>query len=277
MPSHIFTRVGAWAESVATNDRSFDAALRGAEQPEAYHASDYLVYADLQMARDDAARAAMERAFAVRVPANAGPVVAYPTAAMPARYAVERGDWRAAMQLVPPAGGTPFTQALTWYAKALGAARTGDTVAAEQAAKELATRQQALVAAGNAYWANEVEIQQRAAAAWIAFAGKEAERGLRRCARPPTSRTATRSTSSRPGRILPARELLGDMLLEAGQPALALREYEASHNVSRTVRGLFGAARAAEAANMRDKAAAYYQQHFRARRRSGTRRASRTR
>src|SRR5204862_208885 len=83
---------------------------------------------------DAAALAAMERAFAVKVAANAGPVVAYPIAAMPARYAVERGDWRAAMQLVPPPGGTPFTQALSWYAKALGAARSGDVAAAEQAA-----------------------------------------------------------------------------------------------------------------------------------------------
>src|SRR3954469_7050073 len=178
MPSHIFTRVGAWEDSAATNARSFDSALRGNEQPEAYHATDYMVYADLQLARDAAALAAMERAFAVKVAANAGFVGAYPTAAMPARYVMERGDWRAAMQLVPPTGGTPFTQALSWYAKALGAARSGEIAAAEQAAQELATRQQALVTAGNVYWAKEVEIQQRAAAAWIAFARRDVEGGL---------------------------------------------------------------------------------------------------
>src|SRR3954447_23009775 len=147
MPSHIFTRVGAWQDSAATNRRSFDSALRGNEHPEAYHATDYMVYADLQLARDAAALAAMQRAFAVKVAGNGGQAVAYPTAAMPARYAVERGDWTAAAQLVPPEGGTPFTQALSWYAKALGAARSGDVAAAEQAAAELAKRQQALTAA----------------------------------------------------------------------------------------------------------------------------------
>lgn len=261
MPSHIFTRVGAWAESVATNDRSFDSALRGAEQPEAYHASDYMVYADLQLARDAAALAAIDRAFSVRVPANASPVVAYPMAAMPARYAVERGDWRGAMQLVAPMGGTPFTQALTWYAKALGAARTGDVAAAGEAANELVTRQQALVAAGNAYWAREVEIQQRAVAAWVAFAGKDVERGLLAMREAADLEDRNEKHIITPGRILPARELLGDMLLEAGQPLLALREYEASaQREPNRFRGLYGAARAAEAANMRDKATTYYQQ-----------------
>jgi tetratricopeptide (TPR) repeat protein len=195
------------------------------------------------------------------VPANAGPVVAYPTAAMPARYAAERGDWRAAMQLVPPAGGTPFTQALTWYTKALGAARTGDVMAAEQAAKELATRQQALVAAGNTYWAKEVEIQQRAAAAWIAFAGKDPERALVLMREAADLEDHNEKHIVTPGRILPARELLGDMLLEAGQPALALRAYEASaQREPNRFRGLYGAARAAEAAGQRDTAASYYRQ-----------------
>ena len=261
MPSHIFTRVGAWEDSVATNGRSFDSALRGNEQQEAYHASDYLVYAELQLARDAAARAAMDRALAVRVPADAGPVVAYPTAAMPARYAAERGDWRAAKQLVPPAGGLPFTQALTWYAKALGAARSGDIAAAEQAAGELATRQQALVAAGNAYWAKEVEIQQRAAAGWIAFAGKDVEQALVLMREAADLEDRNEKHIVTPGRILPARELLGDMLLDAGQSALALREYEASaQREPKRFRGLYGAARAAEAMGQRDKAVTYYRQ-----------------
>ena len=120
-------------------------------------------------------------------------VVAYPLAAMPARFALERGDWAAAAQLPPPAGGLPYTQALSWYAKALGAARSGQPAVAEQAAAELATRQQALTAAGNAYWAREVEIQQRAATAWIAFARKDSDDGA-----------AADAGSRRPGR--PQRE-----------------------------------------------------------------------
>src|SRR4051812_17111939 len=121
MPSHIFTRVGAWSDSAATNERSFHSAVKGNELPEAYHATDYMVYADLQLARDAAARAAIDRALTMTPPASF--VVAYPVAAMPARFALERGDWAAAAQLTPPAGGPPYTQALSWYAKALGAAR----------------------------------------------------------------------------------------------------------------------------------------------------------
>jgi hypothetical protein len=261
MPSHIFTRVGAWTESAATNDRSFGSALRGNEAPEAYHASDYLVYADLQMARDGAARAAIDRAFAVALPAGANPVVAYPTAAMPARYAAERGDWGAANALVPPTGGLPFTQALTWYAKALGSARLGDAEATRQAAAELATRQQALLAAGNAYWAREVEIQQRAALAWAAFAAKDTAAALAGMREAADLEDRNEKHIVTPGRILPARELLGDMLLEAGQPALALREYEASgQREPNRFRGMAGAARAAAAAGEREKAAGYYRQ-----------------
>ncbi|MFC7475187.1 hypothetical protein ACFQS7_12535 [Dankookia sp. GCM10030260] len=260
MPSHIFTRVGAWTESAETNDRSFLSAVKGNELPEAYHATDYMVYADLQLARDAAALAAMERAFAVKVPANAGPVVAYPVAAMPARYAVERGDWAAAAQLVPPPGGTPFTQALSWYAKALGAARSGQPAAAEQAAAELATRQQALTAAGNAYWAREVEIQQRAATAWIAFARRDTDAALRLMRDAADLEDQNEKHIVTPGRILPARELLGDMLLEAGQPAAALREYEASQQREpNRFRGYAGAAKAAAAAGEVEKAAGNYQ------------------
>ncbi|MFZ4406819.1 MAG: hypothetical protein ACOYOH_05745 [Paracraurococcus sp.] len=259
MPSHIFTRVGAWAESAATNERSFHSAMRGNEQPEAYHATDYAVYADLQLARDAAALGLMERAFTVKVPANAGQVVAYPTAAMPARYAMERGDWNAAAQLIPPAGGTPFTQALSWFAKAVGAARSGQPALAEQAAAELATRQRALTAAGNVYWAKEVEIQQRTAMAWIAFAGKNTAMGLRLMREAADLEDRNEKHIVTPGRILPARELLGDMLLEAGQPAAALDEYEASQQREpNRFRGYAGAARAAAMAGDAEKAATQY-------------------
>ena len=260
MPSHIFTRVGAWADSAATNERSFHSAIRGRELPEAYHATDYAVYAELQLARDAAALAAMQRALAVTVPANAGPVVAYPSAAMPARYAAERGDWTAAARLVPPAEGPAFTQALSWYAKALGAARSGQPALAEQATAELAARQQALLAAGNAYWAREVEIQQRAATAWIAFARRDTDAALRLMREAADLEDRNEKHIVTPGRILPARELLGDMLLDAGQPAAALREYEASQQREpNRFRGFAGAARAAAAAGEAEKAAAHYQ------------------
>jgi tetratricopeptide (TPR) repeat protein len=258
MPSHIFTRVGAWEESAATNRRSFLVAVNSNELPEAYHASDYAVYADLQLARDAAARAVMDEVFQVKVSLPAPQAYPYAAAAMPARYAVERGDWRGAAQLAPAAG-TPFTEAITWFARALGAARAGDVAAAEASASELAARQKALAEAGNAYWAREVEVQQLAAAGWIAFAQKKTDDALKLMRDAADREDRNEKHIVTPGRILPAREMLADMLLEAGQPALALKEYETSQQREpNRFRGYYGAARAAEAAGDRDKAAAYY-------------------
>jgi hypothetical protein len=259
MPSHIFTRVGAWEDSASTNGRSYEAAIKGGELPEAYHASDYAVYADLQLARDAAALIAMENAFKVK-PASASQVaVAYSSAAMPARYALERGDWLAAKQLTPTVGGLPYTEAITLFARAIGAARSGDVAAAEQDASDLGIRHQKLVDAGNAYWSREVEIQQRGVAGWIAFAHKNVENALRLMREAADLEDKNEKHIVTPGRILPARELLGDMLYETGQPALALKEYEASQQREpNRFRGYYGAARAAEAAGDRDKAAIYY-------------------
>jgi hypothetical protein len=259
MPSHIFTRVGAWEDSASTNRRSYEAAIKGGELPEAYHASDYAVYADLQLARDAAALGAIENAYKVKPASTSQVAVAYSSAAMPARYALERGDWLAAKQLTPTVGGLPYTEAITLFARAIGAARSGDAAAAEQDASDLGVRHQKLVDAGNIYWAKEVEIQQRAAAGWIAFAHKNLEDALKLMREAADLEDKNEKHIVTPGRILPARELLGDMLYEAGLPALALKEYEASQQREpNRFRGYYGAARAAEAAGDRDKAIAYY-------------------
>jgi len=259
MPSHIFTRVGAWEDSASTNRRSYEAAIKGGELPEAYHASDYAVYADLQLARDAAALSAMEDAFKVKAASTSQVAVAYSSAAMPARYALERGDWRAAQQLSPALGGPPYTEAITLFARAIGAARSGDAAAAEQDASDLGVRHQKLVDAGNTYWAREVEIQQRTVAGWIAFAHKNVEDALKLMREAAELEDKNEKHIVTPGRILPARELLGDMLYETGQPVLALKEYEASQQREpNRFRGYYGAARAAEAAGDRDKAAIYY-------------------
>src|SRR5256714_13040799 len=130
MPSHIFTRVGAWQDSAATNRRSADVALKGNEGDDALHALDYIVYANLQLARDGDARKAYEEAVRISpsTPRFVGP---YPLAAMPARLAVERGAWREAAQLQPQQSKFPFTEALTHQARAIGAARIGDAAAAQ--------------------------------------------------------------------------------------------------------------------------------------------------
>ncbi len=259
MPSHIFSRVGAWEESAATNQRSFNAAIPGNELGEAYHASDYMVYADLQMGRDAAALAAMQAVMKLVMPAPLPPAAAYSLSAMPARYAVERADWTAAAKLTPPKGGAPYTDALVWFAHSIGAARSGDLAAAQQGAAELETRHAALVAAKNTYWATEVETQQREVAAWIAYADKNPTLGLQLMREAANLEDRTEKHIVTPGRILPARELLGDMLLESGQPALALAEYELSQNREpNRFRGIYGAARAAEAAGDQAKAKASY-------------------
>jgi tetratricopeptide (TPR) repeat protein len=258
MPSHIFTRVGAWEDSVKTNRRAAEVAKKVGEINQVYHASDYSVYANLQLARDSDARREMEEALKVtgNDPAQAIP---YAIAAMPARYAMERGAWREAMQLQPQPSKVPFTDAITYFARALGAARSGDVAAAEKDAAELARLHKVLQDAKNNYWATEVEVQRLAVAGWIALAQNKPDDALKfmRAAADLEDRNEKHIVT--PGRIVPARELLGDMLLEVKQPAQALKEYEASHvREPNRFRGYSGAARAAEAAGDRQKAADYY-------------------
>ncbi len=261
MPSHIFTRVGAWDESISTNRRSFDVAVAGGEPDEAYHASDYAVYAYLQLGRDADALRTISAAVKVTGSNPARPAMPYAEAAMPARYAVERGDWTEAKKLEPHPSRYPFTSALTYFARALGAARTGDVAAAQSDEQQLAVLHKALLDAKNNYWATEVEVQRLAIAGWIALAQKKNDDALKfmRAAADLEDRNEKHIVT--PGRILPARELLGDMLLEMGQPAAALAEYEASQQREpNRFRGYYGAARAAEAAGQRDKAARNYTQ-----------------
>ena len=259
MPSHIFTRVGAWEESAATNVRSAEAARKGNEPDQAYHSSDYTVYAYLQLARDGAARRAIQEALQVSGFNPARNTAVYAIAAMPARYAMERGAWREAMQLQPHATKYPFTEAITYFARALGAARSGDLTAAEKDAEKLASLHKLLLAENNNYWANEVEVQRLAVAGWVALGQGKADDALKFMRAAADSEDRSEKHIVTPGRIVPARELLGEMLLELKQPALALKEFEASHaREPNRFRGFYGAARAAEAAGDRQKAAEYF-------------------
>ena len=259
MPSHIFTRVGAWEASAASNTHAFAAALPGREFSEAQHASDYLVYADLQLARDVAAAAAMQAAFAVAMSPPVPAATAYARAAMPARLLLERSDWAGAAKLSVPAPGQPYgADALTLFARAIGAARSGAPAQAAEDLDRLRTVQKALAEAGNTYWAAETAIQVATASAWTAFARGEKEPALASMRDAADREDRHEKHIVTPGRLLPARELLADMLMEAGQPAQALVEYEASFTRDpNRFRGLYGAARAADAMGDRDKAAQY--------------------
>ncbi|MFN2645494.1 MAG: tetratricopeptide repeat protein [Burkholderiales bacterium] len=258
MPSHIFTRVGAWPDSAATNRRSADVALKTKEGDDALHALDYVVYAYLQLARDSDARKSYEEAARISpsTPRFIGP---YPLAAMPARLAIERGAWREAAQLQPLQSKFPFTEALTHQARAIGAARTGDAAAAKADVEKIAEKRDALRAAQNDYWATEVEVMRLGAAAWTALAEDRGDEALGLMRQAADMEDKNEKHPVTPGRLLPARELLGDMLMEMKRPADALKEYEQSQKREPDrFRGLYGAALAAEMAGEARSARRYY-------------------
>jgi hypothetical protein len=258
MPSHIFTRVGAWPDSVASNVRSASAAKAQNASVDQLHAMDYLVYADLQLARDLDARRVVEEAPGVSddEQIRAAP---YALAAIPARYALERGAWTEAALLQPKATRFAAAAALTYFARALGAARSGDAAAAENNVQELARIVDALKAEKDGYWTTEVEVQRMGGAAWVAFARGDRNAGLDLMTAAADLEDKSEKSAISPGRLAPAHELLGDMLLESGKPAAALAEYERSQlRDPNRFRSLYGAGQAAAQSGDRDRARYYF-------------------
>jgi tetratricopeptide (TPR) repeat protein len=259
MPSHIFTRVGYWTESAQTNARSAIAAKRDNDLDEAAHAMDYMTYAYLQMARDRDAKRTVDELPDLRTGSTSRNAGSYGVAAAPARYVIERGAWRDAKDLTPRPSNFPYTEAITHFARALGAARSGDPAAADVEIQKITQLRDTLKAAKNDYWANEVEVNRLGASAWTALArGKQDEAvALMRAAA--DLEDASDKNIVTPGRIVPARELLGEMLLALNRPADALAAFEASHQREPDrFRGLYGAAQAATRAGDAAKAKRYY-------------------
>ena len=258
MPSHTFTRLGFWKDSIDTNRRSVDAA-RNADPNAELHALDYQTYAYLQIGQDTAAKAVVDRAAALQsIPG----VNTFALAAIPARYALERGDWVAAAALTPrPANNTPYTEAMTLFARAIGAARSGNPAAAATDITRLAELRDALQAMQDPYWAEQVEIQRRVAVAWQTFAQGRTDEALTQMRAAADAEDATDKAAVTPGPLAPARELLGYMLLDAGRTENALVAFEATMKKEpNRFRGVYGAAKAAEAAGARAKATTYYKQ-----------------
>jgi hypothetical protein len=266
MPSHTFTRLGLWDESITTNLASAAAARKDGATSEELHALDYQTYAYLQTAQDSKARqnvqmiAGLASRIQIASAGNAAPPTAgyYALAAIPARYALERAAWAEAAALTPST--TPFgwPDAVTYFARALGAARSGNPAAAQQDIARLAELRDRLKA-NDAYWSEQIEIQRLGAAAWVALAegrSAEAETLMRRAAE---MEDATEKAAVTPGPIKPARELLGELLLELKRPADALVEFEATMKKEpNRFRATYGAARAARAAGKSKEAAAHY-------------------
>jgi hypothetical protein len=259
MPSHIFTRVGYWQPSIDTNRRSADAAHAAGEVGDEMHAYDYMVYAYLQTAQDAAARRVFDGIGAVMAKADPNAYAGYFAAAsIPARIALERGAWADAAALAPLSTKLNNVQAITHFARGLGAARAGNVAAARVDLDKLRALEAQMREAKDGYWAEQAGIQGDVVAAWIARAEQKPDAiDLLRAAAERESKTEKAPVT--PGPLAPAREMLGEMLLDAGRHAEALAAFEASQQVEpNRFRGLYGAARAAELTGARDKAKQYY-------------------
>jgi tetratricopeptide (TPR) repeat protein len=183
----------------------------------------------------------------------------YAGAAIPARYALERGAWGEASMLPVKPSAVPNADAITHFARAVGAARSGKPSDARPDLEQLTALRDKLAAVKDEYWREQVDIQRRVATAWVAFAQGRRSEGIEQLRAAADSEDATDKAAISPGPLAPARELLGDMLLEAGNAKEALAAFEATMKKEPgRFRGAYGAARAAEAAGDRDKARQYY-------------------
>ncbi|HYN14033.1 MAG TPA: hypothetical protein VET51_15425 [Burkholderiales bacterium] len=261
MPSHIFTRLGYWQESIDTNLRS---AKSCDTQRCELHALDYAMYGYLQLGRDQEAKRLADRIFAWPEAEQAF-VGGYALAAMPARYALERGKWseaaglKIASQDAAAWGKVPPAESVIVFARGLGAARAGNVAQAKSELERLRAIHQALVAAKNVHWAEQAEIQGRIVLGWIAHAEGRNDEALQMARAAADAEDGTEKHPVSPGPIVPARELLAELLLAVGRPADALKEFEKGmEREPGRLRSLYGAANAAERSGDKALAKSYY-------------------
>src|SRR5215470_10016493 len=233
MPSHIFTRVGSWDESISSNIRSAELATadeaisqNGEARDQRLHAMDYLEYAYLQSGRVKQAKAVLDEMDSLKAVPGLTLTGNYGAAAIPARYALERRDWKDASVLKASEGGVPWARSITWMAIGIGSARSGDAAAASRAELMLASLRDS-AASLDQYWSKQIEVQRREVAAWIAEVDQKSDDAII------TMRSAAELEESMdkhavtPGAILPAREMLAELLSAHGQSQAALTEYQA--------------------------------------------------
>jgi tetratricopeptide (TPR) repeat protein len=271
MPSHIFTRLGMWDESIAANRASAEASRaysamrhRDATEAEELHALDYMAYSYLQEAQDAEAKKIVDIAAKVK---KTNPELefsaAYALAAIPTRYAFERNDWAAAANLsipnLPHWSSFPFMEALIEYGHALGRAHTGDLDGARKAIARMQQLRDATKEPKFDYFKSHLELQMQAASAWVAAAEGKKNNAIDMLRRAADSEDILGKHPVSPGAFVPIREQLGALLLEMGQPTEARREFEAALKIyPGRFRGLYGAAQAAELAGDNEGASRYY-------------------
>jgi Tfp pilus assembly protein PilF len=261
MPSHIYTRVGYWKESIDSNAASVKAAHEEKSVGNYLHAQDYMVYAQLQLGQDKQARAVIddmlkETEFKATVAA-----ADYALAASPARYAIERGDWDGASQLSVRPSNLGFAMAVSHFARALGAAHAGKPEAAKADIQKLAELRDKLRDAKDNYWSQIVEIQRQVAAAWLLHAEGKYDEALAAMSAAADAEDKTEKHVITPGPLAPARELYGFMLLDRGMTKEALAAFEATKaKEPNRFQGFAGAAKAAETLGDKETARQNYQQ-----------------
>jgi tetratricopeptide (TPR) repeat protein len=255
MPSHIYSMVGLWEESIASNASALEV------QPDYYHASDFTVYAHLQLAQDAKAAAMIEKSLATADRGDRPITFVNFTArsAMPARYVLERADWAGAAALPFTPTKYPMADSLIRFTRGLGMARGGDLSGATgeiQAMKELRAT---LQGADQSYWADRTEEQMLAISAWVALKEGDRDRAVKFLRAAADSEDGSIKHVAMENRLFPFRELLAELLLEVGQPAAALSEFgTALKQTPNRFRGFWGAARAADAAGDQQKATEYF-------------------
>jgi hypothetical protein len=271
MPSHIFSRVGLWPEMVESNRASYLAAKSELQETtfgigayDALHAMDYMVFANLQQAQDRAAKQTLDEVAAIRKVNVENSIAAYAFASIPARFALERGDWKqaAALQLAPADlawSKFPQAEAILVFARGLGAARAGNVAAARRDAERLQALKEAMTAAKMDYWAGQADFQIKTVSAWVALAEKRPEEALQLMRAAADVEDASDKHPVTPGNVAPSRELLGEMLMALNSPAQAFVEFEGSlKRDPNRFRGIYGAARAAETSGNRKATRDYY-------------------
>jgi tetratricopeptide (TPR) repeat protein len=254
MPSHIYSMVGMWEESIASNRSALEI------QPDYHHATDFMVYAHLQLAQDAKAKVLVDRVAALpkQEYLNLGNFMA--VAGIPARYVLERADWAGAAALAITSTGRLQADSLTRFARGLGMAQSGNLAGAKQEIQALQELRSALVKSGQSYWADRTEEQVLAVSAWVAYAEGARERAVKLMRAAADGEDGSIKNVAMENRLYPMRELLGGMLLQIGEAASALREYDASLKENpKRYRGLYGAARAAAAAGDQQRAGGYFE------------------